>query len=301
MIISASYKTDIPAFYSDWFQKRLAAGFCKMVNPYNNHVYDVSLRREDVQGYVFWSRNYQPFLDKEILQTLENPFICHLTITGYPRELDQATIPWQTAIDQAGKLSQAFGQDSVVWRYDPIVTSSAFSVVWHKQNFAQIASGLSGSVDEVVVSFVQLYRKTQRNFGSSGFENLELSPAEKQELLLDLSDIAEKEGIRLTLCAQPELLVKPILPSACVDVVRLEKRAGRPLHVSRKPHRKECGCASSKDIGDYNTCPHGCLYCYAVEKRTLAKERFKAHDPHSPFLFEPEFQIEPEETPDLLI
>jgi len=98
--------------------------------------------------------------------------------------------------------------------------------------------------------------------------------------------VAKSYGMNLTLCAQPHLLIDDIKPSACIDVKRLEDLSGRSLYVSTKPHRKECGCASSKDIGDYNTCPHGCLYCYAVEKRALAKQRFQQHDPHSPFLFD---------------
>jgi len=121
MIISASYKTDIPAFYSRWFQNRIHAGFCKIVNPYNNDVYDISLRKTDVQAFVFWSRNYHAFLELGLLDQLHMPFICHMTITNYPRELDQATIPAEKAVQQVETLSKRYGVRSIVWRYDPIV------------------------------------------------------------------------------------------------------------------------------------------------------------------------------------
>ncbi|MDV7339825.1 DUF1848 domain-containing protein [Terasakiella sp. A23] len=288
MIISASYKTDIPAFYTPWFVNRLAAGFCKMVNPYNQQVYDISLKKEDVQAFVFWSRNYQPFLDADVLENLEKPFVCHLSVLDYPRILDQSTISKEKAVAQLREISKRFGKKSAVWRYDPIVISADTPIDWHLNTFGEIVADLDGVVDEVMVSFVQFYRKTQRNLQAKEVRTLDPGPAEKQEILLKLHALAAQHGIQLTLCAQPDLLCGSIKPSACIDVTRLEEIAGHSLVVPKKPHRKECGCASSKDIGEYNTCPHGCLYCYAVEHRDLAKSRYQNHDPDSAFLFETE-------------
>jgi len=131
---------------------------------------------------------------------------------------------------------------------------------WHVENFEKLAKALEGSVDEVVVSFVQLYQKTKRNFSQASFQCYDLNTEYKQTLLLRLYSIAQSSGITLTLCAQPDVLTGPIKPSACIDGLRIEEIAGRDLFVKKTPHRKECGCVSSKDIGDYNTCPHGCLY-----------------------------------------
>lgn len=263
-----------------------------MINPYNQQVYEISLRPQDVQAFVFWSRNYKPFLEMGILDRLDTPFICHMSVTGYPRKLDQATIASDVAISQLIEISKKFGSKSVVWRYDPIVLTADMGADWHKENFARLAAALAGSVDEVIVSFVQFYRKTQRNFDRAGFKAFDVSDEEKQVLLLALHDLASQNAMKLTLCAQPDLLVGAVEPAACIDVHRLNEIAGRDLYVKKVPHRKECGCVSSKDIGEYNTCPHGCLYCYAVEKRDLAKQRFQNHDPNSPFLFKTESKIE---------
>lgn len=292
MIISASYKTDIPAFYTPWFMNRLEAGFCKMVNPYNQKAYEISLKPRDVQAFVFWSRNYQHFLDHHVLDRLERPFTCQMSVLNYPRHLDQSVIPVKKAIEQMTQISKRFGERTVVWRYDPIVITGETGPSWHLKNFKRLATALEGVVDEVIVSFVQFYKKTQRNFADQGLDVIDPAIFEKQDLLIKLHRIAADYGIKLTLCAQPDLLCGPVQPSACIDVARLEDVAKAPLMVARKPHRAECGCASSKDIGDYNTCPHGCLYCYAVEKRDLAKERYHKHDPDSPFLFTPNVKAE---------
>ncbi|NVK18647.1 MAG: DUF1848 domain-containing protein [Methylocystaceae bacterium] len=292
MIISASYKTDIPAFYTPWFINRMKAGFCKMVNPYNLQAYKISLKPEDVQAYVFWSRNYHHFLDQNVLDQLGRPFVCHMTVLNYPRHLDQSVIPADKAIGQMKEIARTFDKRAVVWRYDPIVMSDETDADWHLQNFRQLATELTGVVDEVIVSFVQFYRKTQRNFAAQGVLAQDPSVFEKQDLIKKLHGIAQGCGMELTICAQPELLCDPIQPSACIDVVRLESLSKAPLMVKRKSHRAECGCASSKDIGDYNTCPHGCLYCYAVEQRDLAKERYLHHDPEGEFLFITKEEVE---------
>ncbi|NVJ92645.1 MAG: DUF1848 domain-containing protein [Methylocystaceae bacterium] len=298
MIVSASYKTDIPAFYAPWFSHRLKAGFCKMVNPYNQKITHISLQPYDVQGFVFWSRNYQPFMDRNILEDIKRPFTCQMSVMNYPRQLDKATIAASKAIEQIHHLAARFGPRCVVWRYDPIVLSPLTPIKWHVENFAMLAAAIAPSVDEVIVSFMQLYRKTAKNFKTAGIEEIDVSVQTQQNLLLQLHEIASTHGIKLTLCAQPELLITPIEASACIDVKRLEDFGGTALIVDRKPHRRECGCASSKDIGAYDSCPHGCLYCYAVENHSLAKNRFQRHDPHSPFLFEE--AVTTEETTDQL-
>lgn len=290
MIISASYKTDIPAFYGQWFLNRLKAGSCKMVNPYGGQVYEVDLTRQAVDGFVFWSRNYAPFL--AVLDQVQDrtfPFICHLSITGYPKALDLATIAPEKAAAQLHHIAKVFGPRVGVWRYDPIVFTSLTPPVWHVENFTKICKLVAGAVDEVVFSCAEIYKKTARNMGASakdnGFDWFDPDGGAKQELLRRLAHIAVVHGLRPTLCAQDHLLVDPLRPTACVDAERLADVAGTPLSVVRKPHRKECGCWQSRDIGAYDTCPHGCVYCYAVSNRERAKQRFQAHDPEGEFLF----------------
>ena len=292
MIISASYKTDIPAFYGEWFMHRLKAGRCRMVNPYGGQLYTVPLTRESVDGFVFWTRNIGPFLDRlDEVRDRGFPFIVHYTATGYPRALDFSTIDTARAVSHMGRIGRTFGRRVAVWRYDPVVFTSATPPAWHRATFAGLAGRLEGSVDEVVVSFAQIYRKTARNMAAAarafGFHWHDPEAAEKRALLADLDALARRHGMALTLCGQPELLIDGVAEARCIDAERLGAVAGRPIAASPKPHRRTCACWASRDIGEYDTCPHGCAYCYAVNNRTLAKRRYRVHDPAGEFLFPP--------------
>ncbi|MBL6946770.1 MAG: DUF1848 domain-containing protein [Rhodospirillales bacterium] len=293
MIISASYKTDIPAFYGDWFMRRLNAGFCRMVNPYGHQVYMVPLRPGAVDGFVFWTRNSGPFMGAlKKTESLGFPFVVQYTITGYPQALDAATIPWEKAVSHLREIARSFGPRVGVWRYDPIIFSSLTPAEWHRENFARLARSLKGAADEVVVSIAQVYRKTTKNMAKAaqthGFEWWDPATGKKTALLGELAEIAADHGMKLTLCGQPGLLADGVMEASCIDAARLSDVAGRTISVEHKPHRKSCACDASRDIGAYDTCPHGCAYCYAVGNRTLAKRRFAAHDPAGEFLFPPE-------------
>ena len=292
MIVSASYKTDIPAFYGAWFMNRLAAGGCRMVNPYGGQIYSVPLTRDTVDGFVFWTRNLGPFRDRlEVIGDAGYPFMVQYTITGYPRALDFSTVDAAEAVAHVRALGNRYGRRVAVWRYDPVVMTSLTPPDWHRATFGKLAAALDGAVDEVVVSFAQIYRKTARNMAAAarafGFEWHDPAATEKRALLADLAAIAADHGMALTLCGQPELSIKGVGEARCIDAARLGDIAGHGISASTKPHRRSCGCWASRDIGAYDTCPHGCVYCYAVAGRTLAKTRHRAHDPAGEFLLPP--------------
>jgi len=286
VIISASYRTDIPAFYGEWFLRRLNAGFCKVVNPYNGIVYDVSLRSSDVDGFVFWTRNAQPFLPalREVARR-GDPFVVQYTITGYPRELDTRVIDAGVAIETARRIAGEYGSHAVVWRYDPVLISSLTLPQFHIANFERIARGLAGDVNEVVISLAQIYRKTERNLNRAAREAdltwQDPSIEVKHGLVRELSRCAAANGMDLTVCSQPEFTGEGIGEARCVDAERLSRIGGRPITAKLKGNRPACGCYESRDIGDYDTCPHGCVYCYAVRDREAALRAWKAHDPGS--------------------
>ncbi len=298
MIISASYKTDIPAFYSEWFMNRLHAGSCKMVNPYGGQIYTISLTREDVDGFVFWTKNIGPLL-KHLPEVRERsyPFIVQYTITGYPRELEYRVINATYTIAHMQRLAHTYGPAVAVWRYDPIVFSSLTPIDWHRRNFASLAQALEGATDEVIISFAQIYKKTKRNmtqaaqeFGFSWHEHEIICQEQGRDLAVEFAQIAAAHGMQLKICSQKAFLVPGVTAEArCVDAQRLEKVAGHALAhtIQLKGNRQECGCFASRDIGEYDTCPHGCVYCYAVQHRDLALSRYKAHDPPGAFLFPP--------------
>lgn len=294
MIISASYKTDIPAFYSEWFQRRLTAGYCKMVNPYNlRQTYKVSLEMQDVDGFVFWTKNLGPFtgvLDEVYRQGY--PFIVQYTINGYPRDLENRVVDPERSVEIFRTASKKYGLDTCVWRYDTIIFTSKTDADFHRQNFARLASKLHGHTHEVVVSFVQLYKKTRENMNRAGrdhgFDWFDPPAETKRELLSDLYEIARGYDLALSICTQPDLVVPGVKEARCIDAEQLMKVAGRPFRAEKKGMRPNCGCYTSRDIGEYDTCPHGCIYCYAVRNRETAARRYRRHDPLGEFLFVPD-------------
>jgi hypothetical protein len=284
MIVSASYKTDIPAFYADWFLKRMDVGFARTVNPYSRQPQIVPLTHESVDGFVFWTRNVGPFF--AVLDEVRRrgfPFVVQYTITGYPRALDQATTPTEQAIAHLHRLSGTFGKGASVWRYDPVVVTSLTPPDWHVDAFARLCRTLAGAVDEVVLSFAHVYRKTARNLNAAAhraaFRWCDPNPPEKMALLSRLAAVAADHGLKASLCGQPDLLAPGISEARCIDAERLERAAGHAIGAVHKPHRARCGCFASRDIGDYETCPHGCVYCYAVASRERAKANLARHRP----------------------
>jgi hypothetical protein len=284
MIISASYRTDIPAFYGAWFEARLAEGSVRVANPYGGPERVVPLTPQAVDGFVFWTRNLRPFLP--VLARLNDqgfPFVVQMTITGYPRAIDAATVAPAAAVEQLQEVARLYGRRAAVWRYDPVVASSLTPPDWHAANFERLSEALAGPVDEVVLSFAQVYAKTKRNLDRAAVEHdfqwSDPAEPEKTALLARLGGIARAAGLTPSLCAQRELQeAAGLTPARCVDDRRLSDLAGKPIAAANKSHRKECGCAASVDIGAYDSCPHGCAYCYAVRSREAAKKRFAEHD-----------------------
>lgn len=288
-IISASYKTDIPAFYGDWFRARRMAGSCEVRNPWNGKTFRVSLRDADCSGFVFWTRNAAPFRAELALTARTHPFMVQYTITGYPRSLEKSVVAADAGIAEIRAISGRYGGKSVVWRYDPVVITDATPAAWHLENFARIAGALAGSVDEVVVSFAQVYRKTRRNLDraarATGNAWVDPDDGAKRDLLARLDTIARQSGLTLTLCAQPAL-AGGLAAAQCIDATRLDAMARAMGHApvtgqipaSHRAARPGCLCAHSRDIGSYETCPHGCVYCYAVDSPDKARLAHKSHD-----------------------
>jgi hypothetical protein len=285
VIVSASYRTDIPAFYARWFTNRLTAGYARVANPYGGGSYEVSLRPGDVDGFVFWTRNLRPLSPELDRVRAIAPLAVQFTITSYPRALESSVIAPEDAVGQLREMRRRFGPRAAVWRYDPIVIASMLDAETHVRNFAGLARVLAGTVDEVVLSFANPYRKTSRNLDRAarrhGFSWRDPPPDEKRALLARLAGIAVEHRIAPTLCTQPELIVPGIGEARCIDAQRLSDVGQGPIAAKESGNRPGCRCALSRDIGAYDTCPHGCVYCYAVADRDRAAARYRAHDPEA--------------------
>jgi len=292
MIISASYKTDLPSLYGPWFMRRLEAGFCRVVNPYGGQMYEVDLRLRAVDGFVFWTKNLGPFRDALAeVRRRGYPFVVQYGINGYPRVLEPAVCEAHRAVAHVREVADLYGPRVAVWRYDPILFTSLTPPAFHAENFGRLAGGLAGAVDEVVISFAHVYRKTERNVtraaAEAGFTWEDPDDETKCRLAKTLTDIAASHGLRLTVCSQQRYVVPGAGEARCVDAGRLADVAGHPVRAPVKGNREDCRCHRSRDIGDYDTCTQGCVYCYAVSHHAVAHRRRRDHDPGGAFLFPP--------------
>ena len=286
MIISASRRTDIPTYYSEWFFNRLREGDVLVRNPMNaRQISRISLSPEAVDGIVFWTKNPVPMLSR--LGELEPyPYYFQFTLTAYGRDVEP-NLPGKNGvlIPAFQELSRMAGRERVVWRYDPIFLSDRYTVEYHCRYFRVLAAKLGEYTEKCTVSFLDFYRSTARNMRSLHIR--EMTAAQQREMMERFSEIAGEYGLYIDTCSEAISLEDlGISHASCVDRERLERIGGYRLNVGRdRNQRKECGCAASVDIGAYDTCGNGCLYCYATDSPPRAAERVRAHRPDSPILF----------------
>ena len=291
MIISASRRTDIPAFYSEWFMRRIHQQYCLCVNPFNRHqVTQVSLQPEDVDALVFWTKNAEPLLSRlPELDARGYRYYFQYTLNGYG-ELFEPNLPeLERCIETFLQLSERIGAERVIWRYDPVILSSRTDVSYHQQRFGYILERLQAATRRIVVSIVDDYRKASHNFKRLQVQGLTIQTDYRAEQLASLctfmSELAGRHNIPVYSCAESlDLTPFGIFPGKCVDgelIARLfnvQVKAGKD-----RSQRRECGCLQSKDIGFYDTCLHGCAYCYAGTLQSGLRNRVK-HEVDSPML-----------------
>lgn len=289
-IISVSRRTDIPAFYSEWFLNRLMEGFADYVNPFGGKRYRVSLKPEDVLCFVFWSKNYEPFLEPlEVIESMGYQSLFHFTITGLPEIFESNIVPTDVALEGLRTLSARYSPRHVIWRYDPIIISDKTPFDFHVKNFERIASSLAGHVERCTFSYVDLYGKVQRNFRQfqkeTGVNINDPDLDTRVQLAGELVTIAKNYGIAMYTCCEDYLVGGDIMKARCVDGELIEELVGVDTsHLKAKPTRKGCGCTESIDIGAYDTCPHGCIYCYANVNKAGARQAYENHDKNSALL-----------------
>jgi hypothetical protein len=287
-IISVSRRTDIPAFYGDWFMNRLKEGFVGYVNPFGGQKYLISLKPEDVICFVFWSKNFKPFLENlRIIEALGYKFYFNYTITGLPG-IFECNTGKETAIEALKELSKRYSPKHINWRYDPIIISDITDYDFHIKNFRNLTSELEGYVERCYFSYAARYGKVKTNFEKFQAEHgVKITDPDynfRTKLANELANIAREHGIKMLTCCGDYLLNPRIKKAHCVDGKLVEKLSHKRFLHAQKPTRKECGCTESVDIGAYDTCPHGCVYCYASMNKEIAETRFQAHDNNSAFL-----------------
>ena len=288
-IISVSRRTDVPAFYGDWFMGRVKEGFAGVVNPFGGKRYIVSLKPEDVSCFVFWSKNFTPFLENlKNLVELGYKFYFNYTVTGLP-EIFESNLDKKSAIESLKYLAKTYSPAHINWRFDPIIISNICDRNYFIERFKELAAEFSGLVERCYISFVTEYKKVITNFNelekSNGIKIEYPEDDFKIALANELSDIARKNGIQLFSCCCDYLINEKVTKAHCIDGSIIEKLFYPDGFVYKENHtRQECGCTESYDIGTYNTCPHGCIYCYANTNKGRAENSCQKHDVNSAFL-----------------
>ena len=284
MIISASRRTDIPAFYWDWFCARLKAGYADVANPFNRRqVSRISLQPDCVDCIVFWTKDPTPMLEKlEVLEPYS--YYVQVSLTPYGADIEANLRPKEEIIKAMQALSMKLGRHRVVWRYDPILLNDNYTKEKHLAWFSQTLAQLAPYIERCVISFIDLYAKTKKN--TQGLNLHELSEDEMREMAAGLARIAKGSGIVLQTCSEAvDLSAFGIGHGACLDGALIERITGRPVKKTKaKSQRPLCDCVESFDIGQYDTCIHGCRYCYANASPQRAQQGFAAHNNSSSLL-----------------
>ncbi|MDL2238367.1 DUF1848 domain-containing protein [Christensenellaceae bacterium OttesenSCG-928-K19] len=285
MIISASRRTDIPALYSEWFFQRIKEKHVLVRNPVSYHqISRVSLLPDIVDCIVFWTKNPKPMLDRlDLLKDYD--FYFQFALNPYANEIECSLPPKSLEIiDTFKALSDMIGPERVVWRYSPLLLSDKYTMEYHVEYFEKIAIRLCRYTKQCMLSFLDMYpkikdRMEQRHIAVP-------TEGEKRYAAAHFSEIAKQNDIEVESCSEfLDLTDEGVLPGKCIDDRLIGRITGEQYNLKKdKNQRPQCGCVPSIDIGAYNTCTNGCLYCYANRDRKKAQENHIKHHPASPLL-----------------
>ena len=282
-IISVSRRTDIPAFYTDWFIRRLTEQYVFVKNPYTKEFVCISLRPEDILGIVFWSKNFSSLLSRiDDVEKATKRLFFHFTITGLSKDIEINTPSYKEAIKDLIFIAKRYSPSNIIWRFDPICITDKISFQEHIESFRQCAEKLKGYVHTCYISFVHPYYKAIKNFPKyTTHKLLDICIEEKKGYSRQLAILARQYGLQIYACCNDYLLSDDVLKGGCININYLSSVWGleRLSNEKSTPTRKECICTKSIDIGAYDTCPHGCIYCYANSDKEKSTSFYKNHNP----------------------
>lgn len=272
MIISVSRRTDIPAFFSEWFFNRLEDGYFMVRNPVNFHqVSKVAVSPQNAECFVFWTKNPSLSFIENLSKLDEKGFNYYFqfTISSYAQDIEKSVPRKTEIIEKFQKLAQLIGKEKVIWRYDPIILNEKYDFNYHVKYFDYIAGRLSGYTEKVIISFIDCYSKIKNRLEE--YKIAELNQQQMRELGIALKQIADKHNLKIESCSEKINLDDiGIYHGHCIDGELINRICKKNFIFQKdKTQRDECGCVTSIDIGSYNTCRHNCAYCYATWNGTI--------------------------------
>lgn len=280
MILFASGRTDIPAFYSKWFINRVKAGFVDVRNPFNQNLVS-RINFSDVDLIMFCSKNPLPMIDK--LKMLKVPVLFHVTITPYSKDVEPNIPDKRLIIEGVKKLSLVLGIDNVVLRYDPIFLSDKYNVDYHIRAFDKLCKNLNGYVNKIIVSFMDEYKNVRSNKNILKYRAF--TREDYKKIGEAFSKIAMDNGMSVQTCFEDNDLTEyGFVKGECLSHELAYILTGKKFKSSNVRKEKKCECVQMVDIGDYNSCMHMCKYCYANYDEKAVSSNFKMHDDNSSLL-----------------
>ena len=280
MILFASGRTDIPAFYSNWFINRVKAGFVDVRNPFNQNLVS-RINFSDVDLIMFCSKNPLPMIDK--LKMLKVPVLFHVTITPYSKDVEPNIPDKRLIIEGVKKLSLVLGIDNVVLRYDPIFLSDKYNVDYHIRAFDKLCKNLNGYVNKIIVSFMDEYKNVRSNRGILRYRTI--TKEDYKKIGEAFSKSAMDNGMSVQTCFEDNDLTQyGFVKGECLSHELAYILTGKKFKSSNVRKEKKCECVQMVDIGDYNSCMHMCKYCYANYDEKAVSSNFKRHDDNSSLL-----------------
>lgn len=280
MILFASGRTDIPAFYSNWFINRVKAGFVDVRNPFNQNLVS-RINFSDVDLIMFCSKNPLPMIDK--LKMLKVPVLFHVTITPYSKDVEPNIPDKRLIIEGVKKLSLVLGIDNVVLRYDPIFLSDKYNVDYHIRAFDKLCKNLDGYVNKIIVSFMDEYKNVRINKDILKYRTF--TREDYKKIGEAFSKSAMDNGMSVQTCFEDEDLTEyGFVKGECLSHELAYILTGKKFKSSNVRKEKKCQCVQMVDIGDYNSCMNMCKYCYANYDEKAVSSNFKMHDDNSSLL-----------------
>lgn len=280
MILFASGRTDIPAFYSKWFMNRVKAGFVDVRNPFNQNLVS-RINFSDVDLIMFCSKNPLPMIDK--LKMLKVPVLFHVTITPYSKDVEPNIPDKRLIIEGLKKLSLVLGIDNVVLRYDPIFLSDKYNVDYHIRAFDKLCKNLNGYVNKIIVSFMDEYKNVRSNKNILKYRTF--TREDYKKIGEAFSKSAMDNGMIVQTCFEDNDLTQyGFVKGECLSHELAYILTGKKFKSSNVRKEKKCECVQMVDIGDYNSCMHMCKYCYANYDEKAVSSNFKMHDDNSSLL-----------------
>ena len=280
MILNVSGRTDIVAFYLDWFMNRLKEGFVDVRNPFNKKMVS-RIMFDDVDLIFFCTKNPIPILDK--LDKIYKRVYFHVTLTPYKKNIEPNVPSKKDIIEAIKVLSDKIGKENIVIRYDPVFINDEYDLEYHIKAFDRVCNLLDGYIEKILISFIDDYKNVRKNYNILNYKVLDEN--DYKVIGTNFSESAKKHGIKVHTCAEVRDLVEyGFIKDECMSKELAFKLTGKVYKKWNARKNVPCNCAEMVDIGVYNSCKHFCRYCYANFDEKMVKDNFKNHNPNSSLL-----------------